>query len=110
MVAVEPAVGDDEQAWPEISKELIGQSTLADALRCQPRGYDGMRSAFPQADQPHLREWSGILLASGPAEGRSILRCFGNVQDEPVNGHQPAGTKPDAPGAALRAGNRDSLE
>src|ERR1022692_2215998 len=110
LVAVEPAVGDDKHAWLEISKELAGQSTLADPPRCQPRGYDGMRSAFPQAYQAHLREWSGILLTSRPAEGRSILRCIGNVQHEPVNGHQPAGAKPGAPGAALRAGNRDPLE
>ena len=47
LLAVEPAVGDDEHARPEIGNELPGQRTLADPPRRQPRGDDGMRSAFP---------------------------------------------------------------
>ena len=90
--------------------QLPGQDTLTDPPRCQPRGHDGVRSAFSQPDQAHLREWRGILLASGPAESRVILLCIGNVQHEPVNGHQPAGTQPGTFGTMLRAGNRDPLE
>ena len=109
LPAVEPAVGDDEHARPEIGKELSGQARSL-IRHAASRAATTAWVPHSPGHHAHLREWRGVFLAPGPAEGRVILFCVGNVEHEPVNGHQPAGAKPGALGAPLRAGNCDPFE
>ncbi len=109
-VGVKSPVSGDQHARLEVGDEFFGEDALVHAPGSQPGSDHSVCPAFPKSNDFHLRERGGVLLPSGASELRVIRWSIGNVQHEPVDGHQPPSAQPGSLCAPLSARQRHPLE